>query len=341
MVAVEIAAIEPADLTLSTIAKHFSDEEAAWAFLEQTKWPNGPVCPRCGVVGNAYFLTPKQGARTTRTGKTTYRRLWKCGACRQQFSVLVGTVMEDSKIPVSKWLLAIHMLNAGKNGVSALELSRTLGIGYRAAWFMAHRIRYAMAPQPSEQEQPPTRLQGVVEADETYIGGRARGKRGRGAANKTPVVTLVERNGEARSQVVTNVTGENVRAILQRHVEADATLMTDGYQIYRQPGQAFAAHHTVDHGAGEYARTVGEGETAVRAHINTAEGYFSQLKRSLDGTHHHVSEKHLPRYLAEFDYRYSTRKIKDGERTVRTIRQVAGKRLRYRSQQGHGATLTY
>jgi len=210
------------------------------------------------MVGNAYYLAPKQGARTTRTGKTTYRRLWRCGACRQQFSVLVGTVMEDSKIPVSKWLLAIHMLNAGKNGVSALESSRTLGIGNRAAWFMAHRIRYAVAPQHvthSEQEQPATRLQGVVEADETYIGVRARGKRGRGAANKTPVFTLVERNGEARSQVVTNVTGEKVRAILQRHVEADATLMTDSYQVYRQPGRAFAAHHTVDHGAGEYARS--------------------------------------------------------------------------------------
>lgn len=325
----EIAAIAPEDLTLSTIAKHFSDEEAAWAFLEQTKWPNGPVCPCCGVVDNAYFLTPKRGARTTRTGKPTSRRLWKCGACRQQFSVLVGTVMEDSKIPVSKWLLAIHMLNAGKNGVSALELSRTLGIGYRAAWFMAHRIRYAMAPQQAQAQEP---LQGVVEADETYIGGRARGKRGRGAANKTPVVTLVERTGEARSQVVTNVTGENVKAILQRQVEADATLMTDSFPVYRQPGKDFAAHHTVDHGAGEYARSiepVGEGETAIRAHINTAEGYFSQLKRSLDGTHHHVSEKHLPRYLAEFDYRYSTRKIKDGERTVRTIRQVTGKRLQY------------
>lgn len=313
------------ELTLSVIAKQFSDEEAAWLFLERIKWPNGPICPHCGTIGHAYYLTPKTGARKTSTGKATYRRLWKCADCREQFSVLVGTVMESSRIPVSKWLLAIHLLNACKNGVSALELSRTLGIGYRAAWFMAHRIRYAMAP--ADVVQPVEKLSGIVEADETYVGGRAHGKRGRGAANKTPVVTLVERDGQARSQVMERVTGDNVGEVLRAQVETDATLMTDTFPVYTKPGQEFAEHETVDHGRKEYARTT---ESGKRAHINTAEGFFSQLKRSIDGTHHHVSAKHLHRYLAEFDYRYNARKVKDGERTVSAIQRMSGKRLTYR-----------
>ncbi len=314
-------------LNLSMIAKQFSDEEAAWTFLERIKWPSGPICPHCGSINHAYFLAPKDGARKTSTGKARYRRLWKCADCRQQFSVLVGTVMESTRLPISKWLLAIHMMNAGKNGVAALELSRVLGIGYRAAWFMAHRIRHALAPA-SEQLQE--KLEGVVEADETYIGGRAHGKRGRGALNKTPVVTLVQRDGEARSRVVTNVTGANIKEVLTGQIEADAVLMTDSYQVYNEPGKEFAEHHTVDHGAKEYAKTVeGKDGTERRAHVNTAEGYFSQLKRSVDGTYHYVSERHLPRYLAEFDYRYNTRKVKDGERTVKAIRRMTGKRLKY------------
>lgn len=190
-------------LNLSTIAKHFSSEEAAYELIESIRWPNGPICPHCGSVDHAYYLTPKNGYRTTSTGRTTYRRVWKCADCREQFSVLVGTIFEDSKLPLSKWLLAIHLSCQGKNGVSAHELHRTLGITYKSAWFMAHRIRYAM-------ERPPLvdKLQGIVEADETYIGGKAKGKRGRGAANKTPVVTLVERDGEARSRVMEHVHGQ-------------------------------------------------------------------------------------------------------------------------------------
>jgi transposase-like protein len=174
-------------LTLSKISDHFSDEAEAYGLVERIRWPNGPVCPHCGSM-HAYYLQSKNGQRRTRTGNVTYRRLWKCADCRKQFSVLVGTIFEDSKIPLSKWLLAVHMMTSGKNGVSAHELHRDLGITYKSAWFMAHRIRYAM-------ERPPLvdKLRGTVEADETYVGGRARGKRGRGAANKTPVLTLVER----------------------------------------------------------------------------------------------------------------------------------------------------
>jgi transposase-like protein len=302
---------------LSQLAKGFSDEDEAYRLMERIRWPGGRVvCPHCGVVGKAYYLEPKDGHRTTRTGKTTHRRVWKCAECRQQFSVLVGTIFEDSRVPLSKWLLAVHMMCADKNGVAAYELHRTLGVAYRTAWFMAHRIREAMKLPPLVDK-----LAGTVEADETYIGGKAKGKRGRGALNKVPVVTLVERDGEARSQAMHAVTSANIDAVLSEQVDEQATIFTDELNVYTTPGKKFAAHETVAHGKGEYSR----GEV----HINTAEGYFSQLKRSIDGTHHHVSERHLPRYLAEFDYRYSTRKMKDGVRTEQTIRRAAGKRLRY------------
>lgn len=309
-------AIAPDALNLSTIAKHFSDEDAAYAFVESLRWPDGPVCPHCGVVGEATLLA---GERKTRKGNVSSRRLWQCNAteCRCQFSVLVGTIFEDSHIALSKWLLGIHLMCAGKNGVSAMELHRTLGIAYRSAWHMAHRIRHAMAHESWDKP-----LEGTVEADETYVGGKAKGKRGRGAANKTPVVALVERGGDVRAATMTNVTGANVQRRLQENISPDATLMTDGYQVYRKPGEAFAAHETVDHGKGEYVRD--------GWHTNTVEGYFSQLKRSIDGTYHAVSARHLDRYLAEFDFRYNSRKVKDGERTVLAIQQTAGKRLMYR-----------
>lgn len=310
----------PVTLNLSTIAKQFSDETAAWEYLEQLRWPNGPVCPHCGSIDHAYYLAPKDGQRATRTGKVTYRRLWKCADCRKPFSVLVGTIFAQSHIPVSKWLLGFHLMCASKNGVAALELSRTLGLNYRTAWFMEHRIRYVLA-RPDGADL----LAGAVEADETYLGGRHPGKRGRGALGKTPVVSLVERSGEVRSQIMPDVTGANIGRVLREQVDAQATLYTDTLPVYRKPGKAFAAHETVNHAKDEFAKDTPHG----RAHINTAEGYFSQLKRSIDGTHHHVSAKHLHRYVSEFDYRYNMRKVKDGERTVRAIRQAAGKRLQY------------
>jgi transposase-like protein len=304
---------------LSDLAKNYSDEDAAYQLVERIRWPHGPICPHCGIVDRAHYIAPMDGPRKTSTGKETYRRLWRCEECKQQFSVLVGTIFEDSKIPLSKWLIGLHMMCAGKNGVAALELQRTLGIAYRSAWFMAHRIRCAMGRPPLSNNG---KLKGIIEADETYVGGKAHGKRGRGAANKTPVVSLVERGGDVRSQTMKNVTGKNLKEVLTQNVEPDARLMTDSHPAYREPGKDFASHETVDHGKDEYVR----GDV----HTNSAEGYFSQLKRSIDGTHHHVSEQHLDRYLAEFDYRYSTRKIKDGERTEQAIQQTAGKRLRYK-----------
>lgn len=314
-------------INLSTLAKQYSEEPAAWDLMERLRWPNGPVCPHCGAIGGHYFLTPKNGTRTTSTGKVTYRRLWKCSACRQQFSVLVGTIFEDSKIPLSKWLLAVHLLCSAKNGVSAHELHRTLGITYKSAWHMAHRIRYAMTQPPLTEK-----LQGIMEADETYIGGKAKNmhakKReeritGTGGTDKTAIVSLVQRGGDVRSQVMRQaVNGETLAPLLREHVAKDSRLMTDSFGGYVQVGKEFADHQSVNHGKGEYVR----GD----AYTNTLEGYFSQLKRGIDGTHHHVSEHHLGRYVGEFDYRYNTRKIADGDRTKQTIRQSAGKRLRYR-----------
>ncbi|MBI2304719.1 MAG: IS1595 family transposase [Chloroflexi bacterium] len=317
--------IKPKDLNLGTIAKRFSDEGEAYRFLESIRWPDGQVCPHCGSIGHAYFLNPKGGMRITRTGKTSARRVWKCGDCRKQFSVLIGTIFEGSHIPLFKWLLAFHMLASAKNGIAAYELHRTLHISGESAWFMAHRIRYAL-----EAEQLFGTLTGTVEADETYFGGEAKNMhkadrerriRGRGPSGKTPVVSLVERGGRVRSQVVADVSGKTLGAVLRQRADTSAVLMTDTAGAYGEVGREFASHQTVNHSAGEYVH----GDV----HTNTAEGYFSQLKRSIDGTHHHVSEHHLHRYLSEFDFRYNTRKMRDGERMIKAIEQTTGKRLEY------------
>lgn len=304
------------ELNLSTLAKQFSDEAHAWKLMESIRWPNGPVCPHCGNVERSYLLKP----RKTRNGNISSRRLWKCRDCRRQLSVLIGTIFERTHVPLSKWLLAIHMMCAGKNGVSAHELHRQLGITLKTAWFVAHRVRYAMTRSPLADK-----LSGVVESDETYIGGRETGvgpgRPGLGS-RKTPILTFVERNGEARSRIMSRVTRENIERALKEDVDPAAILMTDELPTYRAPGRLFAGHETVQHGKREYVRG--------RAHVNTAEGFFSQLKRSIDGTHHHVSREHLSRYLAEFDYRYSTRKMTDGQRTALTITKAEGKRLQYR-----------
>lgn len=304
-------------LTLASITKDIPDEAAAYDWFESIRWPNGPICPHCGVINHAYHLKPKNGERATRTGNTSPRKVWKCGDCRKQFTVTIGTCMERSKIPLRKWAMAFHLLSAAKNGISSHELGRTLEISHESAWFMTHRIRYAFAPNG-----PQRILEGTVEADETYIGGKRKAIPGVGPKElKVPVVTLVERNGEARSKVMIRVTAGNLKKRLTAEISPEANLMTDQHRGYIGAGHAFASHEYVDHSRGEYAR--GDANT------NTVEGYFSQLKRSLDGTHHHVTAKHLHRYLGEFDFRYNTRKDKDGERTVKAIRKSAGKRLMY------------
>ncbi len=296
-------------------ALRFPTEDEARETLEQLRWPNGVACPRpdCGVVGEAYRIESAPGSRTR-------KGLWRCRACKRQFSVTVGTIFEDSHIPLGKWLMAIHLLCASKKGMSAHQLHRMLGVTYKSAWFMAHRIRYAMARPPLVDK-----LRGIIEADETFVGGKPSnrhvGKR-EPAPPKVPVMALVQRNGETRTFVVPNVTGHTLRKALRHHVEPTATIMTDGHSSYKGLDKEFAGHEAVNHQADEYVR----GE----AHTNTAENYFSIFKRGIIGTYHHVGAQHLHRYLGEFDHRYNTRTMRDGERAVVAVRATEGKRLTYR-----------
>jgi transposase-like protein len=298
----------------------FTDADKARAHLEKTRWPHGPVCPHCGVVDEATYV----GGKAARAG------VYQCNACREQFTATVGTVMESSKVPLNKWLLATYLMSASKKGISAHQLHRTLGVTYKTAWFMAHRIREAMNPA----DPAPIGGQGkVVEADETFVGGKEKNKHaskrkggGPGGWRMEPVVTLVERDGRARSFHVANVTAKTLGNVLRTTAHRASHLMTDGASVYTKVGQEFANHSVLDHAAGEYVRMGFH-------HSNTVENYFSILKRGVTGVYHHVSAAHLSRYLAEFDFRYSHRSglgIEDAERTDELLRNVAGKRLTYR-----------
>jgi transposase-like protein len=319
-------------LSIPQLATKLQTEADAYKFLEDLRWPTGePVCPHCGSVARHYFLTPQNGtARKTRTGSMSQRRVWKCRDCRKQFSVLTGTIFHGSKIPVRTWVFVVFEMASSKNGVSAREIERKYELTPKTAWFMMHRIREAMKREPLAGL-----LSGRVVADETWIGGKPSNRHGgavRGRPRKpgphdslkTPVVSLISREtGEVRSQVVPTVSGENLRPVLERHLDPATThLHTDSGLQYRQIVGDFASHSTVNHAIGEYVR----GDVST----NHAETYFSQLKRSIDGTHHHVSVEHLPRYLAEFDFRFSTRKSTDTERMREMVARVAGRRLTYR-----------
>lgn len=316
------------EMNLCSLSRYFHDEAAAWELLESLRWPDGPVCPHCGEVDNAVLLKCRTGQATTSTGKVSYRRTWKCRNkdCRRKFSVLVGSIFEDSKVPVGKWLAAFYMLTADKNGVSAFEIHRTLGVTNKTAWFMMHRIREATKQGPLAEA-----LQGKFVADESYYGGNpknrhghVKGSRGSGrGTEKAAVFSLIDAGrGEVRSRVVANVDGRTLGSAIREVVDpAGSTLYTDMWHGYDPVGVQFKNHVRVDHKAGEYVRDGGG--------TNLAENYFSQLKRSLDGTHHHVSKEHLERYLAEFDYRYNTRRLSDSERMKRLVSQTAGRRLTY------------
>lgn len=286
----------------------YLNEDAAREYLEQQRWPDGAVCPHCSSKG-AYKLQPKPDSK-----RPVRKGVYKCKVCRKQFTVTVGTIFEDSHIPLYQWLSAIQFLCSSKKGVSAHQLHRMLNITYKSAWFMAHRIRYAMGQPPLAEK-----LLGVVEADETYIGGKSHGKRGRGAENKVPVFALVQRGGDVRSFKLERVTAKNLKNAIRENVTKDSTIMTDEFLAYRGLGKEFANHQTVSHGSGEYVRD--------NAHTNTAEGYFSLLKRGIIGVYHHVSKQHLDQYLNEFNFRYNSRKVDDAFRMILAIEGVKGKRL--------------
>ena len=297
----------------------FTDVTAAREHLERVRWPHGPICPHCGVVNEATYI----GGKAAREG------CYQCNACREQFTVTVGTVFERSKVPLNKWLLASFLMSSSKKGISAHQIGRSLGVTYKTAWFICHRLREAMhTPSPA-----PIGGEGkVVEADETYLGGKERNKHaskriGKGGpqAGKEAVVTLVERKGRARSHHVANVTANTLGRVIFTSADRKSHLMTDGAQAYPGIGEDFAGFSSVNHAAGEYVR----GE----AHSNTVESYFAVLKRGVYGTFHHVSEAHLHRYLAEFDFRYNNRSalgVDDAMRSDELLRGIEGKRLTYR-----------
>jgi transposase-like protein len=307
----------------------FTDEEAARKHFEALRWPDGPVCPFCGVVGEATELQ----------GKSTRPGLYKCRGCQKPFTATIGTVYERSHIPLHKWLLATHLMAASKKGMSAHQLWRMLGFGsYRTAWFMAHRIREGMAPLKGKTG--PLGGEGkTIEADTTYIGGKERNKhrnkrdtKNIGGAGKQIVHTLVERGGRARSDHVANVSGKTLRPVVMKQVSRKSTLMTDTAGGYFDMGKEFARHEMVNHEAGEYVR----GD----AHSNTVESYFATLKRGIVGTYHNVSEAHLKRYLAEFDFRYNERSalgVEDAERAAKAVKGIEGKRLMYRQRPDQAA----
>ncbi|HEX4302093.1 MAG TPA: IS1595 family transposase [Rhizomicrobium sp.] len=297
--------------------KIFQDATKARAWLEGLLWADGRVCGYCGVADES---TPMKG----REG------YYQCNACRKQFTVQVGTLFERSHIPLNKWLMAAFLLCASKKGMSAHQMHRMLGITYKSAWFMCHRLREAMAP--SGKLSPLGGEGKFVEADTTYIGGKEKNKHANkrdgkkiGGAGKQIVHTLVERGGRARSHHIANVSGKTLRPILFKNVDRKSALMTDTAGGYMDAGKEFARHEMVDHGAGEYVR----GD----AYSNTVEGYFATLKRGIVGTYHHVSEAHLSRYLAEFDFRHSERSalgVNDAARATKALQGIVGKRLTYR-----------
>src|SRR3990167_2475036 len=303
----------------------FQDAEKARKWLEAQRWPTGPVCPHCGNVDPEKITALK--------GKVHRPGLYQCAECREQFTVTVGTVMERSKIPLNKWVAAMHLMGASKKGMSAHQLHRMLGITYQSAWFLAHRIREAMR---DDYASPIGGGSKIVEADETYFGkaetprvspqrkGRHFTKKGH-AWNNRPILALVERGGSVRTFNVPVADKANVQAIVAANIARESRLHTDESKLYFGADKMFAAHETVKHSAGEYVRD--------DIHTNSAEGYFSIFKRGMRGVYQHCKEKHLHRYLAEFDFRYNNRialGVGDFERASKIAKGAEGKRLTYR-----------
>jgi transposase-like protein len=305
----------------------FHDADKARAWLEAQRWPHGPFCPHCGNSDQTKIKALK--------GKSHRAGLYQCADCRDQFTVTVGTVMERSKIPLNKWVLAMHLMSASKKGMSAHQLHRMLGITYQSAWFLCHRIREAMA-DPKGPTNPMGGEGKIVEADETYFGQKADKpkvrtdgtpflKKGR-AAHKIAIVSLVERGGKVRSFHVDRADANTVRTILFTNVKRDTALHTDESRLYTVAGQDYTSHQTVNHGAKQYAR----GDVTT----NSVEGFFSIFKRGMKGVYQHCGEQHLHRYLAEFDFRYNRRTalgVNDAMRSEDIVRGAEGKRLMYRS----------
>lgn len=302
---------------------YFHDETAALEYVESRLWPNGPTCPHCGNADAARITELK--------GKSTRAGVRKCKDCRKPFTVKVGTIFESSHVPLHLWLQAIHLICASKKGMSSNQLHRILGITLKSAWFLSHRIREAMKANGNE---PPMGGKGeIIEADETYLGSggfefvNGEGwKAKRGVGDRMKIVTLVERGGRARSVKVDNVNAEEVTSIIKRNASRHTVLMTDESPVYGPVGREMERHYTVNHGEREYAKGF--------VSTNTVEGYFSIFKRGMKGVYQHCDERHLERYLAEFDFRYNTRAklgVDDAQRADKALKGVVGKRLTYQA----------
>jgi transposase-like protein len=295
----------------------FHDADKAREWLEARVWKNGRTCPHCGAVDQSTLMK----------GKSHRPGLYQCNACREPFTVTVGTLYERSKVPLNKWLAATHLIMASKKGISALQVGRFLGLSKKTAWFLCHRIRESVR---GEISLPPLGGEGaVVEADETYIGMKAGKVKRKGYGHKRTVFSLVERGGEVRSFHVENASAATLLPIMQKNIAKETALMTDEASQYRKMGDHFDRHEFTSHGAGEYVRGA--------IHSNTIEGFFSVFKRGMLGTYQHCGEQHLHRYLAEFDFRYSNRQklgFSDADRMEKSIAGIVGKRLTYRRVSG-------
>jgi len=303
----------------------FHDEDKAREFLESQRWHDGAVCPFCQQRETVKALPPE----SMKNKKGEPQKGWyHCKACRKKFTVRVGTLYERSHIPLHKWLLATHLMCASKKGISAHQLHRMLGITYKSAWFMAHRIREGMASSTSENG--PIGGEGkVVESDETFVGGKARNAhKSKPIPKKHAVVALVERDGEIRAKHVADVTANSVRKHLVTAVDRASYLMTDESMVYVKVSKEFSGHSSVNHSAGEYVRL------GSFVHVNGAESFFALLKRRVYGTHHAISEQHLQRYVNEAAFTWNGRKLDDAQRAHLALRGIEGKRLTYRRTNG-------
>jgi len=318
------------EFSIPELVARIPTEADAYLLLEELRWNGRPVCPHCGVVDGAYYIRPLNGtSRATRTGSQSQRRVWKCKACRRQFSVLTGTIFHGSKIALRTWLLVVFEMCSAKNGVSAREIERKYGLTPKTSWFMLHRIREAMKREPLAGL-----LSGTVASDETWVGGAPKNRhrndpreqpRRYGTTDQTPVLALIHyETREVRSRVIPNVTAKTLGAAIAEEVQQERTeLWTDGSAGYTPVGERMRSHQTVDHSGGQYVRPGG-------MTTNMVENYFSQLKRSIDGTHHHVSKEHLNRYLAQFDFLYSLCKTTDSARMRALIGRSGARRLSYK-----------
>lgn len=305
------------ELNLATLFSDYTDEDKARGLLESLRWPDGAVCPHC-AADKPYSITARPDSKSkARAG------LYKCRTCRKQFTFKVGSIFEDSKIPCSKWCMAIALLCSSKKAVSSHQIHRMLGVTQKTAWFMSHRIRHAFAPVLAANK-----LKGQVEVDEGFIGGVApinaiTGKR----ALKPAIVALIERGGQVRTKIVDRVSHRNLGQFLRDNVAKGSTLNTDGHQTYKSAYLPDVRVESVNHTKKEFTR---ERADKSKVHVNHCESFFSLLKRGVTGAFHHISKEHLHRYCDEFSFRWNTRKLTDGERFQEAVAMTVGKRLKYR-----------